>query len=232
MQKNNKYTCSFLCLFICLSGIGTATHAHNKTQKITPETKIFSTTDPITKNFHEHSLAAEQKMFDSKFKIYIPAVKNNTINSKYACPMRGKNISPELVIKGIPGLKSHKDVRDMRLHIVLQDGNCTWGCNSQGKFNHWVADFPVKAMHDKSNKKLFSKHGLKINAANNPKFKHLYTKYNGLGQKIYMGPCAPVGQPHAYLFLGVAYYYDKNQNIHVIGKTQSVPFIYGNPKEY
>ena len=47
-----------------------------------------------------------------------------------------------------------------------------------------------------------------------------------------MGPCAPVGQPHAYLFLGVAYYYDKNHNIQIIGKTQSVPFIYGNPKEY
>lgn len=105
--------------------------------------------------------------------------------------MRGKNISPELIIKGLGKIKKQVKVKtnkgkrsEIRMHIVLQDGNCTWGCNSHGKFNHWVLDFPIKAMKDKTNKHFFTKDSVRKNAGNNKEFQQLYTEPNGLKQKI------------------------------------------------
>lgn len=181
----------------------------------------------MTKTFYVHSLKAFHEIFLPNFKIQVPAVKQNTISSKYACPMRGEDFSPEIKITGIPKSNSHKDIR---LHIVLQDSTCTWGCNTQGKFDHWVADFPVSAMGKKSNSELFTKDSIKLNAAHNKKFIESYAQPNSLGMK-YLGPCPPVGQPHAFIVLGLAYYYDANHQVKIIGKTQSVPFIYGDPNK-
>lgn len=57
---------------------------------------------------------------------------------KYACPMCGKNISPAIAWKGLPA-------RTQRIHLTIEDGVCTWGCDARGKADHWILDFPVSA---------------------------------------------------------------------------------------
>lgn len=170
--------------------------------------------DKMTQNFSEPSLSAFRQIFPASFKVWSPSVKQHMLTLKYACRMRGNNVSPAITWSGIPKGST-------RLHLVIEDGVCTWGCNDQGKAYHWILDFPISAMQENGP---IGKNGLAEGAAKNPKLK-TYTKANASGRRNYFGPCSPIGQPHAWVIQLTAYTMN-NGKVKVLGKTQSAPFLF------
>ena len=174
---------------------------------------IYSKADPMAAHFYVHSFEALQSQFPKHFTVSLPDVDGN-LPLMYACTMRhGKNISPAIQWQGIPK-------GTVRLRLILEDASCTIGCDTRGKFDHWVLDFPVSAMQ---NQGPLNNNGLAKNAGNNAVLKP-YTLSNGLGLKQYIGPCTPSGQHHAFVIKLIAYHLSPSHHIIINGKTMSTPF--------
>jgi len=175
---------------------------------------VQAQTDPMIAKFSEPSMASFKKMFPKNFKVSSPSVKNHMLDLKYACPMRGKNVSPAISWSGVPKGTT-------RLHLAIIDGFCTWGCNSEGKANHWILDFPLSAA---KNSKLIRNNGIAEGAASSKQMGQ-YTLVNAMGKRGYLGMCSPKGQPHAWVIQLTAYKTNGGKKT-VTGKTQSVPFLF------
>lgn len=78
----------------------------------------FAAIDSMTQHFFEPTMAAFKQNFPSSFKVWSPSVKQHMLTLKYACPMRGKNISPAIAWKGLPA-------RTQRIYLTNEDGVCT-----------------------------------------------------------------------------------------------------------
>ena len=174
----------------------------------------FAAIDSMTQHFFEPTMAAFKQNFPSSFKVWSPSVKQHMLTLKYACPMRGKNISPAIAWKGVPA-------HTQRIHLTIEDGVCTWGCDARGKADHWILDFPVSAMK----KRPFTSSGLIENAGAST-YLRKYTYPNASGKSNYFGMCSPVGEPHAWVIQLTAYYRNNHGRVVVTGKTQSVPFLF------
>lgn len=168
----------------------------------------------MIQNFPAKTLKAFNKSFSKTFKVWSPSVKQHQLTLKYACPLRGPNHAPSVMWSGIPKDTTH-------LFLALIDGMCTWGCNQQGKAVHWVLNFPLSAMAQKGP---FTHNGIKENMANNQLIKK-FTGLNAMGKHNYLGPCAPVGQPHAWVFQLTAYKMNHGHKT-ILGITQSTPFLF------
>lgn len=177
-------------------------------------TSIQAKIDHMTKKFPEPSMAKFQQMFPHSFKVWSPSVKNHMLGLEFACPMRGNNTSPAISWSGLPKGTT-------RLHLTIEDGVCTWGCDSRGKADHWILDFPLNAY--KTNK-FITKDGI-TQGAGSKKQMRPYTLPNATGKRNYFGMCSPKGQPHAWVIQLTAYKVHKGKRI-ILGKTQSIPFLF------
>jgi phosphatidylethanolamine-binding protein (PEBP) family uncharacterized protein len=154
---------------------------------------IYGKADPMASSFYEHSLAAEQQNFPTTFQVKLTS--KESLTQVNACPPRGgKNTSPAVSWNIIPNTAK-------RLHLVLEDSTCTWGCDTRGKFDHWVMDFPVSAMNKTGP---LTTTGIAANAIHYNNLKQYFLP-NGLAKNQYLGVYAPQGQTHAFVLLLIAY---------------------------
>ena len=181
---------------------------------ITPQFAMASPINPMITSFPEPSMAKFKQNFPKTFKVWSPSVIHHQLSLKYGRSLRGKNISPAILWRGLPKGTTH-------LFMAIVDGVCTWGCNSQGKAIHWVVNFPLSLLKTKGP---FLSNGFKENAAKSKQVL-AFTKANAMGKDHYLGPCSPIGQPHAWVIQLTAYKLNHGKPV-ILGKTQSIPFLF------
>jgi len=158
---------------------------------------------------------ASADSYTKDFQIWCPTQNSyNYVPVKYGCPPHGEGISPPIQWKGIPEGTTH-------LQLVVVDATCTYECDQNCKFHHWVLELPLNELPETGP---FSQGGIEEGAsASSDAVK--YTKKNTLQQNAYMPFCPPIIQTHAYVFQVIAFR-QTGEKKEILGRAQSMPLLF------